>query len=698
MKRSRLSAYLKMAVAAGALGAAATGQAAAQEDPLLSEQRALNISDGAVPGAVGLANPRAAVADALMQRGASRATIDSLIQTDIYPGPAGRSIARFEQRINGLRVYGAYAKAAFDGDGRLEHLIARTASAGRRATPANISAADALGAAIEANFGLDAPIPAFAQKNGAVTTFAHADFYHQAPSVEQVLIARGQSALEIGYLVESWSAADNLLYHTLVDGLGRIVANELRTAQDSYNIFPDHPGNSAQTVTAGPGAGNAQSPAGWLAGAQTSLVISGNNVTAYLDRDANNVIDGGGAAVTDGNFLTSANLAQEPTTLQNQEVAVQNLFYFNNVIHDELYRHGFVEGAGNFQENNLGNGGAGSDSVNAEGQDGSGTNNANFATPADGSNPRMQMFLWTLTTPGRDGDVDSDIMWHEYGHGLTWRMIGSMSGDISGAIGEGMSDTLSIIINDDDRVGEYSTNDPNGVRSIRYSQHQDTLGDFNPSRGVHRNGEIYGATMWDLWTSYKASALTADTLLDDLVGGMNFTPAGPDYLDMRDGILAQTPASRNCLVWEAFAGRGMGEGASMSVKGGGPFGGGKVTVNESFTLPAECGAEPPPPPPSGDFTLNSLSGSSQTQGRNRWRAFADVNVSSGGAAAANATVSFSWSTGDQTSCTTDGSGACSSSLNLRNDTASVTVNVATINGGGFTLGAGETGSETILRP
>ena len=32
--------------------------------------------------------------------------------------------------------------------------------------------------------------------------------------------------------------------------------------------------------------------------------------------------------------------------------------------------------------------------VRADAQDGSGTNNANFATPPDGQNPRMQMFLW----------------------------------------------------------------------------------------------------------------------------------------------------------------------------------------------------------------------------------------------------------------------------------------------------------------
>ncbi len=37
---------------------------------------------------------------------------------------------------------------------------------------------------------------------------------------------------------------------------------------------------------------------------------------------------------------------------------------------------------------------SGNDFVYADAQDGSGTDNANFSTPADGSNPRMQMFLW----------------------------------------------------------------------------------------------------------------------------------------------------------------------------------------------------------------------------------------------------------------------------------------------------------------
>ena len=43
---------------------------------------------------------------------------------------------------------------------------------------------------------------------------------------------------------------------------------------------------------AGPGAGNEESPSGWLgAGTQTTFNISGNNAHAYLDTDANNAPD-----------------------------------------------------------------------------------------------------------------------------------------------------------------------------------------------------------------------------------------------------------------------------------------------------------------------------------------------------------------------------------------------------------------------
>jgi hypothetical protein len=525
------------------------------------------------------ADAKASVAAYLLGKGRSKASVDSLVETSRFTDRNGVTHVRYEQQLGGLRVYGAYAKAAFDRNGKLSHLIERSAVAGGFKARPTVTDADALAAAIDANFRGEA-VPKFAGKSGAVANFAKTSFFYRAPTVERVVIADG--VLSEGFLVETWSGRDNKLYHTLVDGVGRVVSNELRTADDSYNVFAIHPDVTPQAIVAGPGSGNAQSPIGWLgAGAQTTINIAGNNVNAYLDRDNSNSPDAGGSSVTTGSFTTVANLTQAPTTIQNQAVAVQNLFYLNNLIHDVLYQHGFVESVGNFQENNFGNGGVGSDSVNAEAQDGGGTNNANFSTPSDGSNPRMQMYLWTNPNPDRDGDLDSDIVWHEYGHGLTWRSIGGMSGNVAGAIGEGMGDVLAIIYNNEDRVGEYSTLDPDGIRSIRYSLHPDTLGDFRRQAGVHRNGEIYAATIWDVWEQYQAGAQPSATLLADLVGGMNFTPATPTYIQMRDGILQQVAgsSSRTCMVWRGFAGRGMGVGATMTSNG---------RVTESFVVPSGC--------------------------------------------------------------------------------------------------------------
>ena len=149
---------------------------------------------------------------------------------------------------------------------------------------------------------------------------------------------------------------------------------------------------------------------------------------------------------------------------------------------------------------------------------------------------------------------------------------------MSGAIGEGMSDTLGILINDDDVVGEYSASDPIGIRSAPYTAYPRTYGDFSGA-SVHFDGEIYAATIWRLWQLFQAGAIPKETLFDYLIGGMNFTPAGPAFEDMRDGILQTASATgHECLIWQAFADFAVGEGAQ----------GNSNSVTESFTLPASC--------------------------------------------------------------------------------------------------------------
>ncbi|MEP6466396.1 MAG: M36 family metallopeptidase, partial [Parafilimonas sp.] len=123
----------------------------------------------------------------------------------------------------------------------------------------------------------------------------------------------------------------------------------------------------------------------------------GNNVHVVEDKDNNNV---GGVSAHSITPLPNLDFDHTftyglPTDQgNNREADLTNLFYWNNLMHDMSYQYGFDEAAGNFQSTNFGRGGLENDYVNADGQDGSGIDNSNFSTPADGSKPRMQMFFF----------------------------------------------------------------------------------------------------------------------------------------------------------------------------------------------------------------------------------------------------------------------------------------------------------------
>ncbi|MFY0675344.1 MAG: M36 family metallopeptidase [Bacteroidia bacterium] len=146
------------------------------------------------------------------------------------------------------------------------------------------------------------------------------------------------------------------------------------------------------------------SPFGWhdvdgFEGAEYTIT-RGNNVWAYEDVDGSNATegrspDGGTELYFDYPF------DEDSSHAHNQDAAITNLFVWNNYMHDFLYQYGFDEESGNFQESNYGRHATGEgDFVHAHAQDGGGTNNANFATPPDGSNPRMQMYLWGVGASG----------------------------------------------------------------------------------------------------------------------------------------------------------------------------------------------------------------------------------------------------------------------------------------------------------
>ncbi len=147
------------------------------------------------------------------------------------------------------------------------------------------------------------------------------------------------------------------------------------------------------------GATNNATTHGWqFDGTSDYTITRGNNVAAYddsLNRNAPGRYASATAALPTLAFAYTPNPTAAPTTNANRSAAIVNLFYWNNIIHDLTYQYGFTEAAGNFQADNLARGGAGNDYVKAEAQDGSGTNNANFNTPPDGTSGRMQMYLWS---------------------------------------------------------------------------------------------------------------------------------------------------------------------------------------------------------------------------------------------------------------------------------------------------------------
>jgi extracellular elastinolytic metalloproteinase len=221
--------------------------------------------------------------------------------------------------------------------------------------------------------------------------------------------------------------ADDWTAHDTVEGIASGISNDgggaspaIRTPfpvidGSSYTVFGfpnESPNDAARTRLTNPADRNA-SPFGWhdtdaRRGAEFTIT-RGNNVHAYQDQDDSETPDFGadpeGGQGLDFNFPIDFN--EHPQSYRDAVVA--NLFYGNNMIHDVLHRYGFDEEAGNFQVNNYERGGAGGDAVNAEAADGSGTNNANFSTPAvDGGAPRMQMFLWPGNQLGPQNQVVVD--------------------------------------------------------------------------------------------------------------------------------------------------------------------------------------------------------------------------------------------------------------------------------------------------
>jgi Zn-dependent metalloprotease len=568
----------------------------------------------------------------------------------------GTSFLDYSQRIGGIKVFEGNVQVVVNRNGEVLSVREGFLVNGQKvALKPTLTEAQGIARAFE-HAGRSV-IQSFVKTHARTSQSEFSSFANPLkPSYEDVLsqlnIVRVGDAARLAWHVYADVGPDEW-YELLVDAhTGELLMrSNLYVFEAQGTVYTEDPDAGPRQLVSFVGDTTINTTAGWMG---TSTVTTGNNVEAYLDTNADNLPDAnngtnlsnGHAFAPDQNFTFPFSTTVDPRT--QQAAVVTNLFYYNNIMHDFSYRLGFTETSGNFQTNNFGRGGTGNDSVRAEAQDGSGTNNANFATPPDGQRPRMQQYLFTAPTPDRDSSVDSDVVFHEYGHGISNRLIGNgstaLQGTQSGAMGEGWSDYWATTINNDGVMGEYVTlNNTRGIRRAAYTVPAATVHDSyaDVCAGgceVHNDGEVWAAALWDLRTQLGA-AITDRIVLN----GMKFTPTRPSFLNARDGIL-QADQNLNagvnrCAIWTVFARHGMGVSA---------VGNDGTTHTAATNVPTDCGGTCTFSinPTSASFAAGGGTGSvSVTAGAGcSWTAASNatfITITSGSSGTGNGTVNYS---------------------------------------------------------
>ena len=300
----------------------------------------------------------------------------------------------------------------------------------------------------------------------------------------------------------------------------------------------------------------------------------------------------------------------------NRDQSATQLFYYVNRFHDHLENDpdiAFTQG--NFE---------GSDRVLAQALDGADTardpdtdelvglpdqdhfNNANFTTLPEGEPGLMQIYLWqpdpnsSNDFGGYDGANDASLVYHEYTHGLSNRLVtdaqgfGALNTAQAGALGEGWSDFYAMDFIEaeghetddlpaaDLYMGDYIDNGggPGGLfRNQAIDCSADSTGgrctggytyaDFaqiDPDgHEVHADGEIWAQTVWSIRTALIAKYTATLGAVDGreagiawtrkyVTEGMRQSPPEPSFLDARNSIIqASTVNDDDETMWQVFA-------------------------------------------------------------------------------------------------------------------------------------------------
>ncbi len=575
-------------------------------------------------GAVKVA--RAHLAAHASQLGLSGADVDGLRVSSVVPtAHNGLTHVYLQQHVGGIDVSNAVLNVAVTAQGTVFRVAGSAVrSAAQRTNSATPTLTDVAAARLAAAAVGLTPTSSFASSDGARGADRSRELGDGGISTEPIPAQLVYEQTDRGDLRLAWELVidqrDGLHWWQIrMDArtgaeLGR--ADWVAEEDSTHRVFPmpveapsfASPVNTRTLVSNPP---TSASPFGWndtngVAGAESTLTI-GNNVNAYTDTNNDNLPDAGsqpdgGAGLA---FDFPLDLAQAPATYR--PAAVSNLYFTSNRIHDIMYRFGFNEVSGNFQTNNYAHGGVGADAVNAEAQDGGDINNARFGTGPDGQKPRMQMYLWDTTVPGRDGDLDNGVIAHEYGHGISNRLTGGPStasclqNNEQG--GEGWSDYFAYMLNmttgtepaGGRGIGTYvlgQATNGQGIRTQRYSTNQAintmTYNSIKTAAVPHGVGSVWAEMLWEVtYALIGAHGFSADLVggpatagnilsLQLVTDGLKLQQCNPGFVNARDAIIAadqaDTGGANKCLLWTAFAKRGLGfsatQGSASSVTDG----------------------------------------------------------------------------------------------------------------------------------
>jgi len=394
-----------------------------------------------------------------------------------------------------------------------------------------------------------------------------------------------------------------------------------------------------------------------------NVPVSGDEVAASSGRTWNYSVDDTWPAFVNNCDPRWACTWDSSTAFSWQTNIKQNatqVYYYINQFHDHLKAApiGFTPAAGNFEL-------TGGDAVQGQVDDGANTGsgfpdshhtvNANMSTAQNGIPPRMQMYLFPAfelngTAPSGNGGDDASVIYHEYTHGLSHRLvtgptgIPALSSFQSGSMGEAWSDwyAMDYLVKkgfdaDTATVGDvqvgfflgggttiplrsepmdcpadgnsHSGNCPGGSSTGVGGYTYGDMGKIIGQPEVHADGEIWGQTLWQLRQALGSSV--TETIV---TRGMELSPQDPSMLDMRNAILQADQVnfggSHQDTIWSVFADRGMGFFADS-------VGGNDVHPIQNFSTPPNC--------PTNCFTV-----SGKITNRDNGDAIAGARVSFGG--------------------------------------------------------------------